>query len=335
MWSTIAAAVKAPPWHRKEVLAVCASDIHLSIRPPLARSDEEDWLDAQAQYLRQANELCHKYRVPFVIAGDVFDKWNSPPELVNMAIAEFCQFTNGVYAVPGQHDLPLHNLDDIKRSAYWTLHEAKAIYNLDNPRTIGGSAKGFTVFPYPWGRRPGDGFDHGPQWSTEQDARTLAVVHAYVYDHKAHAHPGADDDGSVPDKWSKLLKPFSAAVFGDNHNAFNWSDEERELNVVNCGTFMRRHANEENMTPRVCVLLDDMTWWTCELDTSEDVFTPPSDHARVKHALKLLTDSELGAAFDELNDMTTDFADMLRQSIKKIPKAQRKIILESLEGLSS
>lgn len=98
------------------VIAVLCSDIHLCHTCPPARSNEPNWYDAMARTLDELAGIASHYYVPILCAGDVFDRWNSPPELINFAIKHLPP----MHCIPGQHDLPNHSLEDIRRSAYST-----------------------------------------------------------------------------------------------------------------------------------------------------------------------------------------------------------------------
>ena len=50
--------------------------------------------------LEQIRDLQKEFDCPVICAGDIFDKWNSPPELINFAYDNLPE----IYAIPGQHD---------------------------------------------------------------------------------------------------------------------------------------------------------------------------------------------------------------------------------------
>ena len=101
----------------ENIIAIFAADLHLSLKAPIWRSTEQDWFEAMLRPLVELRTLATLHNCPIVYAGDIFDKWNSPPELINFAIEHLPKG----HAIPGQHDLPLHNYEDIRKSAYWTL----------------------------------------------------------------------------------------------------------------------------------------------------------------------------------------------------------------------
>ena len=99
------------------VVAIACSDIHLTLTPPAARAKEPDWFAAMLRPLNELRHLAKIHEVPIICGGDVFDTWRVPNELVNWAI----QHLPEMYSIPGQHDLPFHQIDDIDKSAYRTL----------------------------------------------------------------------------------------------------------------------------------------------------------------------------------------------------------------------
>jgi hypothetical protein len=104
------------------------------LKAPVWRSAEEDWLEAQRRPLKEVRELQNEHQCVVICAGDIFDRnrkisdgWDAPAELINFALEEL---PDGMYAIPGQHDLPNHQYIDIGRSAYWTLVKIGKIKNI-------------------------------------------------------------------------------------------------------------------------------------------------------------------------------------------------------------
>ena len=55
-----------------KILAVLCSDLHISHRPPVARSAEPNWYDTMSDYFSQLQQLAKKWGAPVICAGDVF-----------------------------------------------------------------------------------------------------------------------------------------------------------------------------------------------------------------------------------------------------------------------
>lgn len=302
------------PSVRKQVVAICWSDLHLSLKAPVARAEEEDWLEAQERILSQVRKLAEEYKADVLCAGDVFDRWNSPPELINWALEKLPQ----MYAIPGQHDLPLHSLELINRSAYWTLKKAKKIvdlFSLDKV-TLNNNV---CIHGFPWGKLlkppPKDGQVH------------VALVHKYVW-MKGKSFPGAPEESRV-DTGKKETKGWDAVIFGDNHKGFLYQDGKTI--IFNCGGFLRRKSDEINYQPQVGLLYEDGTIQPYTLDCSADKITATGSVREAEEDMEL---KDFLEELTKLQDSDLDFRDAMKRVLeeKKPSQAVRNIILKAMES---
>jgi len=297
------------------VIAVLCSDLHLSHTAPLARSSEPSWYDAMARVLGELSALAEKHNAPVICAGDIFDRWNSPPELINFAIKHLPK----MYAIPGQHDLPHHQLEDIRRSAYWTLVEAAVILPINERHMVGD----IVLWGFPWGKD----IAFSELWrdgSTE--AVHIAVAHQYVWEGQCK-YDGAPKEKHISNL-VKQLKGYDVAVFGDNHKGFQ--AQAGDCTVFNCGTFIRRKADEIGYKPQVGLLYDNGTVEIHYLDTSQD---------KIEAVEKSAANDELDitAFVEELNKLggdSLDFQTAVERYVEKhgVKKPIREIIQRVLEG---
>ncbi len=309
------------PSLRKPVPILAAiSDIHLSHKPPIARSNEEDWYKVQKGYFKQVHKIVTKHNIPLVIAGDLFDDgWRAskcPPSLINLAIG--CLTGMAVYGIPGQHDLEHHRLDAIKRSAFWTLVEAGRIINLPemDPIRIGELA----LWGYPWST------EVQPCPDPPHDLIiNIAVIHHYIWQ-SGCLHPQADAKDHLK-KWGSRLKGYDVAVFGDNH--IPWSHNHRQ--IVNCGTFMRRKRDEKHLTPSVWLVHNDASIKQVPLDVSQDKWLEDSEVGKASNEIDA---QALMKELSELSDASIDFGVALRNALDKKDATEqvRKIVLDALGG---
>jgi len=250
-----------------KALAVLCSDIHFSHKPPAARSGESDWYSAMAKTI---NEVAHissslgEGPCPVIAAGDIFDRWNPPPELINFAIDVLSKFSGAFYCIPGQHDLPNHRYDEMHRSAYGALvrtPQAKDLRPDCQQTVLLAGNRPLVVHPFPWGHdiTPVDRLE----WKS--DSLHLAVVHSYIWK-SGKGHPGADEEDKVG-RYVKQLETYDCAVFGDNHQGF----VANRNRILNCGTLMRRRSDEIDYQPRVGILREDGTIDLHHLDTRDEV----------------------------------------------------------------
>lgn len=229
-------------------IAIFVSDIHLSHTPPAARSNEPDWYAAMGRTFAMLAKIQKRYGTPPIFcAGDVFDRYNPPPELINFAIEQMpC-----MYAVPGQHDLPNHRYSDIERSAYWTLVEAGILTDLGSGAVL--RFENFTLFPYPWDFDP----EETPLPRSKKPA--IALIHKFMWygdpEHELHSRTTL-----VNQCFQKWGKKFKLVVSGDNHQSFRYTPQnESKVRMLNCGSFMRRSIDQSAHRPVAWVLLDDWT----------------------------------------------------------------------------
>lgn len=228
-------------------IALTVSDIHLSSKPPRCRGEDQDqWFATMKAACDELKLAAHNYGdIPIVCGGDVFDRWNPSPELINFAIDNLPT----MYAVPGQHDLPYHTLD-FERCGYGVLMRAGVIKNI--PHEFPTALDKITLHGFPWGHEP-----EPPRkvWNDKDWRLQVAVCHHYIYTDGAQ-YPGADSG----DEWtsmSKKVRGYDVAVFGDNHHPFVKSSKTR-TSIVNNGGFIHRKS-DETWEPGYGVICSDGT----------------------------------------------------------------------------
>lgn len=190
--------------------------------------------------------------VPVIIAGDLFDKWNVPPSLINLALDELPKYC---YAIPGQHDLPYHSSKSVGDSAYGTLCKAGKIRDMGSSRFL---INDICVHAFPWGV-PFANRRH------RKNHLNIAVAHQYFWK-AGHGYVGADEKKSAS-VLKQELDFFDACFFGDNHQGFMLGD-----NVMNCGTFFRRKSDEIQYKPQVGLLSSKGKIYQYFLQRDDDQF---------------------------------------------------------------
>jgi DNA repair exonuclease SbcCD nuclease subunit len=264
-----------------------------------------------ARPLHEIQWLKEKYEVPVLCAGDIFDHWRSPPELINFALEHLPE----MYAVPGQHDMPLHSMDDIKKSAFWTLVEAKKVFLV----TLGTTVGGVWIGGAEWG-----GELPGVFAGTEIK---VALLHAYAWI-QGKSYPGAPEANELG-SYRKMLKGYDVAIFGDNHKGF--LAECGKTQVMNCGTLMRRKSDEIKYRPQVGLLLSTGKIIPYRLDTQDDKI-------EVTEAVKKAeVDTDLEQflqGLTQLQNSRLDFVEAMKQVLedRKPPRLVREMILEAMDA---
>lgn len=299
------------------VTGILCADCHFSHTVPSFRSGEESWYKAQGKVLREIRELVDTYKVPLICAGDLLDRWNSPPELINFLLDELPSL---IYSVCGNHDLPYNSPGELSKSAYSTLVKAGRVVDLEAGSVLGLSE--MVLHAFPWGsllqpckdRHDLDGRVH------------LAVVHKYVWK-KGGAFPGAPPDGHYK-KLLESLQEYDAILTGDNHVALHHNlDKSKEGPALyNPGGLMIRKSDEVNHKPSVGLLRSDGTITPYYLDTSEDVYLEKQESRSNLQAREFL-DSLADLGGDDL-----DFREAVRNALRegKVSKLAKRITLKAI-----
>ena len=298
-----------------DVIAILCSDIHLSDKCPVARSMDADWFLAMKESLGELSQLQRENDCPVLFAGDLFDKWKSSPRLINFALVNL---PNEMYCIPGQHDLPMHNLDSIEDGAYWTLVEAGKICDL----SFGSKSHhfpSFSVYGFPWGKKIESLFE-----KEQQKTLKVCLVHQYVWK-EGCSFPGVSNDSNVKNA-AQEVRNYDVAVFGDNHKGF--IDRRKGRTLLNCGSFMKRAADQVKYHPRVGLLLADGTVKQYRLKTKQQVSR--------KHLKKKKEQMDLSEVLNEvkgLQNSDLDFRVAVLRYLedKKVDSLTKKCILEALE----
>lgn len=298
-----------------KVIAILCSDIHLCEKAPLARSAEEDWFAAMLRPINEVAALATEHDCPIICAGDVFDRWNPSPRLINWAI----EHIPVMYSICGQHDLRLHNYEDIEHTAYWTLVQAGNLTDLDYHYPLYIRKGNLMLHSFPWGKE----VQPFPQ---DNGYFNLAVIHSYIW-MKEHSYPGAPESARVKE-WLHKLRGYDAAVFGDNHKGFKVNSQ-----IFNCGTLMRRKIDEYDYKPQVGLLFESGMIETHYLDTTEDKFIDVDDREQYQALMQNSEEMErFMSGLAELGGAAMDFHEAVKRWISDntLSPMARRIIIEAM-----
>ena len=207
---------------------ICAADLHIRPNKPLCRTEtREEWIETQFTKLNFILDLCKKHDATLLIAGDICHRATDWPSwLMSRMISLLSAHSLPIIAIPGQHDLPYHQLSSLWSSNLGVLNAAGTL-SLDD---LG------PVHTYPWGT-PINPVKKG----------SVALIHTMVLrSKKDELWPGQIKEGSVQTA-ENILKnnpQYPLIVSGDNHQPFAVEYEGRWL--VNPGSMSRQRSNERH-----------------------------------------------------------------------------------------
>jgi len=295
-------------------IAIFVSDLHLSHTAPIWRSNERNWYEAQEKVLHELTDLQERYECPIFCAGDIFDVWKSPPELINFAL----EYLPQMYAIPGQHDLPNHNLKEIRKSAFWTLVQARKITELGR----------YTNFLHKY-----EILIHGVPYGesvikkkSDKAWKDIAVIHEYNWMPK-FKYPQAPAKYKVT-KDRKEFKGYHAIVCGDNHRAFQ--TKIGNTLFFNVGGAIRRNSNELKYQPRVGLLGRNgniVNWELLSSNTDVHLLSEENNTSENANQMDILM-KEL----EKIGDAKHNFASAINQYMDahETEDSIRQIILKAL-----
>lgn len=300
-------------------IAVCVSDLHLSLKAPVCRK-EKDWLEVQARYLGALKTLSRTAlpsEVPVLCAGDIFDQWNTPPELINFALEHL---PDVMVCIPGQHDLPNHQMSQKERSGYGVLTKAKKIVDISDEITD------YFLTPQLHCVVRGFGWEQKiiPIDMMAEGTKKIAMIHRYCWEGKSK-FPGAPSSANLA-SFQDSLSDYDVAIFGDNHKGF--ISKIGKTKVINCGTFIRRKIDELNYRPMAGVLYEDGTLIPHYFDQTRDEFR---DQIVIDGELPIDVKS-FAAELEKLGDEGLDFKGTVKQYLLQGDYSEevRKKVLHSL-----
>ena len=195
---------------------ILAADLHLTAETPICRTD--DYVETQFRKLNflieTANELC----ADIYIAGDIFDRSREPRwfEITVINIFEELRKNLGIITIPGNHDLPNHNIGKLYDSSLGILLHA---------------IKNFIIY-------------ETPLETIAEINSSEGMIHQMIHKDK-RIHENVKSKKAI-----KLLKECSKLdliTTGDNHKTFTEEYEGRLL--VNPGSMMRKTADQFDHKP--------------------------------------------------------------------------------------
>lgn len=221
----------------KNVEFIVCSDLHYRATIPEARTD--DYFQAQRTKIMFIKELQEKYDCPVLCAGDVFDRWNTPPEFEGWAIGIW---PKKFITIPGQHDLPQHNRLNFPKSSLHVLWVAEKVdvINYDFERHYY-EIENVLISGFPWGVEP-------EPYDGDSKKFKIALIHTLTVEDKNDFL--VEKAGAITAKsLMKKLDGYDLIVSGDNHKRFVVEGKKQLL--INPGSMMRMSANQIDHQPGV------------------------------------------------------------------------------------
>lgn len=222
--------------------AILVSDLHLTDKTPVARVD--DYIDAQRTKLDQIQHLSLRHDCPVLCAGDVFDHWRASPELCKFA---YDWLPRPLYTIPGQHDMPMHSLEQFDKSALALMGAVSPSVHVllgDHVET-----EDFLIVGRPFGTLK----DLVPE--SLPDTRKVKVLLLHELTWQKHRPPWDKSGWTDRELLERFGDYFDLILTGDNHQSFTTVSDTSIL--VNPGSLMRSTADQVEHRPKCYLFYAD------------------------------------------------------------------------------
>lgn len=263
---------------RNVPLFIAVSDCHFTSEVPGSLvCSQTEWEEFQLELIREINYHAHELGFHNIIcAGDFFDKAR---QITSTFFNSMCQallsdgsvdYTPGYkqsintamtnwHTIAGQHDLPFHNMENLKDSWLWALMLADRMNIFGTPEnpylTIHRGGIKVLICGYSWqGAFSEKEFKTILEKTGKDSEYLIAFLHRTVW--KTEPFPGADIKGNVTNVGTEFKK-FDMVVSGDNHIPFMFDDSRYPL-ILNGGALIPRTISEVEHDPSIyLVSLED------------------------------------------------------------------------------
>lgn len=106
---------------------IVTADWHLKATMPRCRKDE-NWIDTQRKILSQVVSISKNKKAPVFVVGDIFDSNSDTSfECISM-VQELADELGTLHILAGNHDLPYHSSENIRKSAIGILLNSNKVH---------------------------------------------------------------------------------------------------------------------------------------------------------------------------------------------------------------
>lgn len=281
--------------------AILTADWHLRATIPSCRKEEFE--SAQWKKVYFISTLQKKYNIPVLHAGDLFDIWKPPLELVSKANQ---YIPKDFFTIYGNHDLPQHNLELSYKCGIFNMYTSGKLKLLPGIH---------------WGQE-----SDSMEYSLTLKNRKILVWHMMTYQGKK-LYPGMKDSPAA-----SIIRKTNADLVLTGHNHQSFVEEYKGRLLVNPGCITRQESDQADFTPKVYLYYAfDNTVESIILPHEKGV-VEKADDVKVKEE----RDERINAFISKLNtqwDSTIDFDKNIERFLEsnEITADVREWIYKALE----
>jgi DNA repair exonuclease SbcCD nuclease subunit len=298
---------------------IITADLHLRSSLPRCRLDP-DWIATQKNILDQIYQYSITYDASVVVVGDIFHSVNETTNEIIGIIQKFAiklgDSNNRLYILAGNHDLPAHNLDNMKKSAFNVLLNSQNIKHLSE----------LEIYDYKISAS-----DFGDNDTNDAD---IAFKHILTFPNRNAVPPGAVGAVTARDLFDMFPEAF--VIFtGDYHRDFIY--KHKNSVAINPGCVIRQAADLIDYAPSVVLVEFKPKNRICKARSL--MLKDNSSFITDDYIVKAEERSERIGAFVERiktnESVSFDFVENVHNKLKnsEITNSVRETIIELLEGV--
>lgn len=290
---------------------IITADWHLRATRPQCRIDE-DWILTQKNALNQIKKYSEKYDCNVYCVGDLFHANSDVTfEVQNLVIDfanELCTHGHCLGIIAGNHDLPFHNSENIKRSAIGVILEARNVhYILDCVNDE--SQEDISA----------------PNFDEEVENKKFIFRHVLTFPNYKAVPFGVVDALTAKDLLEENRK--AKWIFtGDYHRNFHY--EKKGRHVINPGCLLRQASDFEDYQP-VVYFVDTEKEIVKELPINDSLENMDTKYITVRNE----REERISAFVESLSDsqvMTLDFVENVEKSLNSVDDEELKETIKEL-----
>lgn len=281
---------------------ILVGDLHLRDVTPSCRHD--DFLETQANKLNWLSKVRNQFdeNIPVLVTGDIFHKYNPSYYLINFLIKHI---PTGIITIPGNHDLPFHNLAQYFRSGLSILEHCRKytgkqiLSTVIQPTKVWCKEGDVCLILLPFGTEydPSTAKVQGWEDNAKKGYQQVLLAHEFTYEPGHPPFPGCDhlDAKQLLDKYPHM----DLIVTGDNHTPVYYQENGR---IVLCpGSFTRQTYDQFQYKPSIYFWYKD----------KNEVVAVPVPIAPPEEVFNDKKDAFLAQALDTFNEFLEDVSNRI------------------------
>ena len=277
---------------------ILTADLHLRDDCPVNRKD--NYWEAQWKKIRWLKEKKEEHDAIILDGGDLFNRAKPSSYLINNCIKKLPK----IITIPGNHDLPYHNINLLEKSGLETLNLSETINIIDEGVTTVFNSN-CRLYAKWYGTKEKMGI-------FDESKINILIYHGMIWNKKK---PFPNCEGFEAEDFINKNPGFDLILTGHNHQSF--STYHGNTWLVNPGSMMRSSIDQRDFKPRIFIYDTetkklDFEYYPIEADVWKEGLeqVKENDKKIKKFVESLYNNYESGVSFEK-NDTTDEIKKLI------------------------